>query len=208
LSEYSDPHLKEIVDKLDDLFLYLSTVPTILFTVIQVALGEEMLIYFLPILIPTFVALYIGYIRGAITVNTLGERFRGWMYLIAAILLYPAYYCIIYLRIRSLVISCIGLLYGIIAYIIADRIIPFFTNLARRMGTKITFFIRGCTLSASLSLAIASQLLSLLIFDYLHNGSAKYTILFFTMFFGISFIINELLARRELQSLSNSKRKS
>lgn len=90
MGEHTD--LKEIIDKLDDLFLYLSTVPTILFTVIQAASGEEMLLAFLPILVPTFVALYIGYIRGAITVNTIEERIRGWVYLIGAILFYPSYY--------------------------------------------------------------------------------------------------------------------
>ena len=211
MSEHSDPHLKEIVDKLDDLFLYLSTVPTILFTVIQVALGEEMLIGFLPILVPTFVALYIGYIRGAIIVNTIEERVRGWMYLIAAILLYPISYCVLYLKTYSSVIQYVGvLLCGIIGFAVGRWFVPFFTNLAWKKQHKIKEInkILDCTFFASLSLLSASQLFSSFIFDCLHNSPGRNIILFPTLFYSILFFIFEFLARRELQSLSNSKRKS
>ena len=207
LGEHTDSHLKEIIDKLDDLFLYLSTVPTILFTVIQAALGEEMLLVFLPILIPTFVALYIGYIRGAITVNTIEERIRGWIYLIAAILFYPVNYCEAYLWPSSLDILLIkpllsGLLGGILGYITASKFTPFFANLARRKRPKIKEIL-NITFLASMFLIATSQYLSIFIFKCLRNSPGRYYTLFLSMFFGILFIIYEFLVRRELRRIAS-----
>ena len=195
MGEHTD--LKEIIDKLDDLFLYLSTVPTILFTVIQAASGEKMLLVFLPILIPTFVALYIGYIRGAITVNTIEERMRGWIYLIAAVLFYPIHYCIAYLGTSLLSSVLIGLLYWILVYyIVPHRLIPFFANPVWRERHKINTILLILTITASMFLSGASWFFSIFIFEYLHNGPNKYRVLFASMLFSLIFIITEILARR------------
>jgi len=198
LGEHTDSHLKEIIDKLDDLFLYLSTVPTILFTIIQAALGEEMLLVFLPILIPTFVALYIGYIRGAITVNTIGERLRGWVYLIVTILFYPIYYCVTYsyLWIYPSDILLIAPLLGVaLGYVVLYRFIPFFANLGWRKRPKIERIINS-TYSASFYLVIASWAFSCFVLACLRNSPNWYIPLFFSISFSIGFIILELRARQ------------
>ena len=77
--------------KADALLLYVASLQTVILTLSQILLGSWTLIYYPAILL--FVAvmpIYIGYVRGAITRNSLVERTRGWLYLIFGTALYLA----------------------------------------------------------------------------------------------------------------------
>jgi hypothetical protein len=77
--------------KVDALLLYLASFQTVILTLSQIFLGSWALLYYPAIFV--FVAvmpIYIGYVRGAITINSLVERTRGWMYLIFGTVMYLA----------------------------------------------------------------------------------------------------------------------
>jgi lysylphosphatidylglycerol synthetase-like protein (DUF2156 family) len=77
--------------KSDALLLYVASLQTVVLTLSQLLLGSQALVYYPAILL--FVAImpiYIGYVRGAITRDSLVERTRGWLYLIFGTVMYLA----------------------------------------------------------------------------------------------------------------------
>lgn len=79
------------IGKVDALLLYVASFQTVILTLSQVFLGGWTLVYYPAIFI--FVAvmpIYVGYVRGAITRNSLVERTRGWLYLIFGTVYYLA----------------------------------------------------------------------------------------------------------------------
>jgi len=83
--------------KLDSLLLFASSFSGLIFSLLQVVLGGlNAIIYFLPFLVSiTFMSIYIGYIRGGITIDKIEERVRGWVYLIVGSIAYSFYLFII-----------------------------------------------------------------------------------------------------------------
>lgn len=75
--------------KADALLLYIASFQTVILTLSQVYLGSWTLAYYPPIFfLVAVMPIYVGYVRGAITVNTIVERTRGWLYLIFGTILY------------------------------------------------------------------------------------------------------------------------
>lgn len=80
------------LDKLDNAFLFVISLVGLFFTIIQVymegimGLVEISPLLFLGVVLP----FYIGYVRGAIGVDSVVERIRGWVYLVVGISTYLA----------------------------------------------------------------------------------------------------------------------
>jgi len=74
------------------LFLYLTSVLGFFFSLVYILFERiETVIGFIPILIVGMVIpIYIGYIRGAILVDSIEERIRGWIYFIYGLIVYIA----------------------------------------------------------------------------------------------------------------------
>ena len=75
------------INKLDAFFLWVASLSGIGFSIF---IGYFRLpwIPYLPVFIIIFLAIYIGYIKGAILSDSFTERIRGWTYLIACISIY------------------------------------------------------------------------------------------------------------------------
>lgn len=80
------------VDRLDDAFLFIISLVGLLFTIIQIYMeGISGLIEISPLLfLGVLLPFYIGYLRGAISIDSVIERIRGWVYLAVGISTYIA----------------------------------------------------------------------------------------------------------------------
>lgn len=79
LQAYIDEKMR--LDRLDTALLFFTSSLGLWFTIIFAFLGIGMLIRFLPILIPAWaMPIYVGYMRGALTLDCIEERIRGWIY--------------------------------------------------------------------------------------------------------------------------------
>jgi len=80
------------VGKLDSLFLVIPTVFGVAFALLQYyfkTMGESWIIILVPILVVSVgYPIYIGYYRGAIKLNSIVERARGWIYVLNGLLIY------------------------------------------------------------------------------------------------------------------------
>ena len=87
LQEYIDKKSKK--ESLDTALLFFSSSLGLCFTLIHIFLGELALLYFLPTLfLGWFMPIYIGFIRGSLTLDLVEERVRGWIYLTTGVGLY------------------------------------------------------------------------------------------------------------------------
>lgn len=86
--ENSDRRLRS----LDSFLLFMTTIFGLFFSLISVLLTQKEIAYgfFLLLIIGLVIPIYIGYVRGAIILDTLEERVRGWIYF-----LYGVIVCII-----------------------------------------------------------------------------------------------------------------
>jgi len=75
------------IEKMDDLLLFYTALAGLIPYVLQLALGKAFMAYYaLPILIYVLIApTYIGYYRGAVKLDLIEERVRGWVYLITGL---------------------------------------------------------------------------------------------------------------------------
>lgn len=81
---------KRRLDKLDSLLLFVSSSLGLFFTIIS-GFGE-ITSFLIPILIMGWaVPIYVGYWRGALTIDLPEERIRGWIYLIVGLLAYSGF---------------------------------------------------------------------------------------------------------------------
>lgn len=82
------------IERLDTAFLFIVGLVGLLFTITQVYMeGISGLIEISPlILLGVFLPFYIGYLRGAIEVDSVIERIRGWVYLAVGISTYLAFF--------------------------------------------------------------------------------------------------------------------
>jgi len=78
------------MQNLDQLFLFLTSILGLFFSLIYILFERiETVVGFLPILIlGLFIPVYIGYIRGAILIDNLEERIKGWIYFVYGIIVY------------------------------------------------------------------------------------------------------------------------
>jgi hypothetical protein len=82
------------IERLDDAFLFMISLIGLLFTIIQIymegisGLIEISPLIFLGVLLP----FYIGYLRGAIAIDSVIERIRGWVYLAVGVSTYLAFF--------------------------------------------------------------------------------------------------------------------
>jgi len=85
-----DLELRLRLGKIDSLILFLPSLLGLAYSLLQYSvIGTRLLTYYIPVLffgIP--LPIYIGYIRGAIRLDSIVERARGWIYLAAGILSY------------------------------------------------------------------------------------------------------------------------
>jgi hypothetical protein len=72
------------IGKLDSLLLFISSSLSSILTIMRLIIGEyNSIILFIPLLLSGwFMPVYIGYLRGAILLDSTVERIRGWLYLI------------------------------------------------------------------------------------------------------------------------------
>lgn len=99
-SPRSEVRLEFLLGKLDGLLLSLSSLLSIIYAVITITIhGVLILAFFIPISVLYFVPLWIGYIRGSITLDSrlerLEERIRGWIYLFGGTLGYVAHFSVL-----------------------------------------------------------------------------------------------------------------
>lgn len=78
------------MERLDEFFLFITSVLGLFFSWLYTLLGYREIIYgFLPLLIiGVVIPIYIGYVRGAILLDTLEERVRGWIYFLHGVVFY------------------------------------------------------------------------------------------------------------------------
>lgn len=78
------------IERLDEFFLFITSVLGLFFSWLYTLLGYREIVYgFLPLLIIGLVIpIYIGYVRGAILLDTLEERVRGWIYFLYGVIFY------------------------------------------------------------------------------------------------------------------------
>lgn len=88
------------LQSLDDAFLFSIGSTSVAFAFLEAALGGmNALLLSTPLLIAgLFFPFYIGYLRGAIVVDTILERIRGWIYFTAGTSIYAAGLAVIFLR--------------------------------------------------------------------------------------------------------------
>ena len=87
LQDYID--IKSKKQNLDTALLFFTSALGLWFTIIHMFFGELALLYFLPTLfIGWFMPIYIGFIRGSLTLDLVKERIRGWLYFITGVGLY------------------------------------------------------------------------------------------------------------------------
>jgi len=89
-------------DRLDRLLLNATSLLGLIFGISQVIIGGmDSLIFFIPFIILIWLwPIYIGYIRGAIILDHILERFRGWIYFIGGIFIYGCFSSVYYFRIK------------------------------------------------------------------------------------------------------------
>ena len=86
------------LDKLDTLLLSLSSSLSLVVTIVAALQDIRWLIHFIPILVPAWIMpIYIGYIRGALILDRLEERVRGWTYFVAGAGFYAAIYLSVFI---------------------------------------------------------------------------------------------------------------
>jgi len=78
------------IERLDEFFLFITSVFGLFFSLLYALLGYQEIVYgFFPLLIIGLVIpVYIGYVRGAILLDTLEERVRGWIYFLHGVVFY------------------------------------------------------------------------------------------------------------------------
>lgn len=78
------------MERFDEIFLFITSVLGLFFSLLYALLGyQEIAIGFLPLLIIGLaIPIYIGYIRGAILLDMLEERIRGWIYFLSGVAIY------------------------------------------------------------------------------------------------------------------------
>lgn len=128
--------LEFIINRLDNLLLSLLSILSIVYAVLNTTLhGELIFFYFIPIMILYVLPLWIGYIRGAITLDyrleRLEERIKGWIYLIGGTIGYLAHFVVlrifeVYLFPQPSLMVKIFLFVGIIAISLAVLYFSFF----------------------------------------------------------------------------------
>ncbi|RLE70666.1 MAG: hypothetical protein DRJ37_06180 [Thermoprotei archaeon] len=132
---------------MDELLLFYTALAGLIPYVLQLALGKAfMACYALPILIYVLIVpTYIGYYRGAVKLDLIEERVRGWIYLITG--LYDSCILTIYFWLndrgylaylgwwRQLIFSVVLLLSIIVAFYAYENILNFYYELS---GEKIT----------------------------------------------------------------------
>lgn len=128
--------LEFIINRLDSLLLSLLSILSIVYAVLNTALhGDLIFFYFIPITILYGVPLWIGYIRGAITLDyrleRLEERIKGWVYLIGGTIGYIAHYVVlrifeVYLLPHPNLMVKIFLFVGVIAIVIGTLYLSLF----------------------------------------------------------------------------------
>ncbi|RLF14067.1 MAG: hypothetical protein DRN06_07655 [Thermoprotei archaeon] len=75
------------IEKMDELLLFYTALAGLIPYVLQLALGKAFMAYYaLPILVYVLITpTYIGYYRGAVKLDLVEERVRGWVYLITGL---------------------------------------------------------------------------------------------------------------------------
>jgi len=124
IQEYIDKKSKN--ESLDTALLFFSSSISLLFTLISIFFGE-LLFKFLPILFLGWVMpVYIGFVRGCLIFDSVEERVRGWIYLIAGAGMYGIVIFWDYFELTGwfqlLIVLPAGTV-GIIAYIFPYRIL-------------------------------------------------------------------------------------
>ena len=129
--------IRSIRDKTDFLLLHLSSLLGIIFIFLQILIGGiKAIILFIPLIILVIILpIYIGFIRGAIFLDLVIERVRGWHYLIIG--------CLFYLYL--MLISFIDEIFDIpsVTYFVPSFIIGFISSDISHLLSKKLFHIFG-----------------------------------------------------------------
>jgi len=83
-------NLERRMERFDEFFLFITSVLGLFFSLLYALLGYQEIAYaFIPLLlIGLVIPIYIGYVRGAILLDLLEERIRGWIYFLSGISVY------------------------------------------------------------------------------------------------------------------------
>lgn len=182
------------VEKLDEAFLFIISLVTVLFTIIQVFFeGITGLIELSPLMfIGVVMPFYIGYVRGAIIYNSNVERLRGWVYLAIGS---STFFALFLTRINPLLYWIFILFSLSLAY----KLIKWFDFLFKIKDEISAIYAYFGTLIAGVSLAIVLQLESnFLLKDFITITSLidQVNVILSTIWGFFIFIIFERLSRQ------------
>ena len=134
IQKYIDKKSKK--ESLDTALLFFSSSFSIFFTLIHIYFGELLLLYFLPTLFLGWVMpVYIGFIRGSLTLDLVEERVRGWIYLIAGAGLYLLVIFLIYFEMQVWVAF---LLFVLLGFIIGFKLNIIMSSFLKIFGQELT----------------------------------------------------------------------
>ena len=198
LQEYIDKKSKK--ESLDTALLFFSSSLGLCFTLIHIFLGELALLYFLPTLfLGWFMPIYIGFIRGSLTLDLVEERVRGWIYLTTGVGLYVIFILIhifeLQTWVRILLFAVFGYIIGRKPNIITFRILEIFGQ--KPKPTDQIYKSYSSTTTSTLFLTFFLAMLNILKVEIEIVSISISIVLFFGL--GAGAIYYEIKARREIE---------
>lgn len=175
------------IERLDNAFLFIVGLVGLLFTITQVYMeGISGLIEISPLIfLGIFLPFYVGYLRGAIEVNSVIERIRGWVYLAVGMSTYLAFFI---MRINTYFYW----IFILIAFLSTYSLKKWFNAIFEIANNVSNFYAFSGTVIAAFTLAVISRRLmwALLLPAFVMTSDFCY------IYFGlILFVILEKLSR-------------
>ena len=155
------------VGKLDSLLLFLSSSLAIVFGIVQATIGGyNSIIFFIPLLFTGWLMpVYVGYLRGAILLDSVVERIRGWVYLTSGIGAYITYHIAVRLLalhlegfyINSIVVGLLTSLFAFFPRVFLERAICRISDVEVTYEiTRTSFFTFAAAFMSSLTVTFLS----------------------------------------------------
>ena len=129
------------IGKLDSLLLFISSSLSLVFAIMQIIIGGyNSIIFFIPLLfLGWFMPVYIGYLRGAILLDSVVERIRGWLYLVIGAGFYISLIPISLLRtLQQAFGAMIGIIFALLVSLVIFSIIIICYSPLKKALFKIT----------------------------------------------------------------------
>lgn len=179
------------MERLDNAFLFIVGLVGLLFTITQVYMeGILGLIEISPLIfLGVFLPFYIGYLRGAIEVDSAIERIRGWVYLAVGISTYLAFFM---MRINTYLYW----VFILIAFLSTYSLKKWFNAIFQIADNVSNFYAFSGTVIAAFALAVISRLLMWVLLRPSFVMTSDFCFIYFGL---ILFVVLEKLSRNILE---------